>query len=184
MKLGSQAGTEGGTALTEKEGERRLSNDVYISEKGWRINFPAGWEAVKTEKTEGVIKKPVSGPADWATIEVSSLRQGKVADSGNYLKLFKESLIAGESGLENAALAEEPYVERQEETGLTRFVFIIDFDGAVAGTKVRQRFYMVEYRTQSGVGFVIKARVPVESWGGYQKVIKESIDSFKIEGKE
>ena len=75
---------------------------------------------------------------------------------------------------------EDPYEERQEETGLTRFVFIIDFDGVIAERSMRQRFYMVEYRTESGVGFVIKARVPVESWGKYEAVIKESIDTFGV----
>ncbi len=170
----------GGTPQAVKEKAQRLSDDVYKSEKGWEIRFPAGWEAVKTEKSEGVIKKPVGGPTDWAMIEVSSLAQGKVADTGNYLKLFKESLAAGKSGLENPVLVEDPYEERQEETGLTRFVFIIDFDGVIAERKMRQRFYMVEYRTQSGVGFVIKARVPVESWGKFEKIIKESVDTFSV----
>ncbi len=180
IKLGSQTETEDRTVQTIKEETLRLSDDVYKSEKGWEINFPAGWEAVKTEKSEGVIKKPVAGPTDWAMIEVSSLVQGKVADTGNYLKLFKESLAAGKSGLENPVLVEDPYEEKQEETGLTRFVFIIDFDGVIAKINMRQRFYMVEYRTQSGVGFVIKARVPVESWGKYEKIIKESVDTFSI----
>src|SRR3989344_3494285 len=174
--------TEAGKVATEavKEETQRLAEEVYKSEKGWEIQFPAGWEVVKGEKSEGVIKKPVSGPTDWATIEVSSLAQGKVADSGNYLKLLKESLIAGKSGLENAVLVEDPYEERQEETGLTRLVFIIDFDGVIAERNMRQRFYMVEYRTESGVGFVIKARVPVESWGKYEKIITESIDTFSV----
>ncbi|MBI2326594.1 hypothetical protein HYU91_04390 [Candidatus Collierbacteria bacterium] len=180
IKLGSQTETENRTVQTIKEETPRLSDDVYKSEKGWEINFPAGWEAVKTEKSEGVIKKPVAGPTDWAMIEVSSLAQGKVADTGNYLKLFKESLAAGKSGLENPVLVEDPYEEKQEETGLTRFVFIIDFDGVIAKINMRQRFYMVEYRTQSGVGFVIKARVPVESWEKYEKIIKESVDTFSI----
>lgn len=177
-KVDFKAGGE--TTQTVKEEEQRLSDDVYKSEKGWEIKFPAGWEVMKTEKSEGVIKKPTSGPTDWATIEVSSLAQGKVADTGNYLKLFKESLAAGKSGLENPVLVEEPYEEKQEETGLTRFVFIIDFDGVIAGTKMRQRFYMIEYRTESGIGFVIKARVPVESWGKYEKIIKESMDTFQV----
>ncbi|MFZ2201963.1 MAG: hypothetical protein WAV56_01050 [Microgenomates group bacterium] len=180
LSVGSQAGTGGGTTQAMKEEAQRLSDDVYKSEKGWEIQFPAGWEVVKGEKSEGVIKKPVSNAADWATIEVSSLPQGKVIDSGNYLKLFKESFNAGKSGLENAVLAEDPYEERQEETGLTRFVFIIDFDGVIAERSVRQRYYMVEYRTESGVGFVIKARMPVESWGKYEKIIKESVDTFVI----
>ena len=180
IKLGSQTEVEGRTVQTIKEETQRLSNDVYKSEKGWEINFPAGWEAVKTEKSEGVIKKPVSGPTDWAMIEVSSLVQGKVADTGNYLKLFKESLAAGKSGLENPVLVEDPYEEKQEETGLTRFVFIIDFDGVIAKRNMRQRFYMIEYRTQSGIGFVIKARVPVESWVKYEKIIKESVDTFQV----
>lgn len=180
IKLGSQTEIEDRTGQTVKEEEQRLSDDVYKSEKGWEIKFPMGWEVMKTEKSEGVIKKPTSGPTDWAMIEVSSLAQGKVADTGNYLKLFKESLAAGKSGLENPVLVEDPYEEKQEETGLTRFVFIIDFDGVIAGRKMRQRYYMVEYRTQSGVGFVIKARVPVESWGKYEKIIKESVDTFSI----
>ena len=180
IKLGSQTEARDGTVQTVKEETQRLSDDVYKSEKGWEINFPAGWEAVKTEKSEGVIKKPVGGPTDWAMIEVSSLVQGKVANTGNYLKLFKESLAAGKSGLENPVLVEDPYEEKQEETGLTRFVFIIDFDGVIAKINMRQRFYMIEYRTQSGVGFVIKARVPVESWGKYEKIIKESVDTFSV----
>lgn len=180
IKLGSQSEIEGKTPQPAKEETQRLSNDVYKSEKGWEIKFPAGWEVMKTEKSEGVIKKPTSGPTDWAMIEVGSLAQGKVVDTGNYLKLFKESLAAGKSGLENPVLVEDPYEEKQEETGLTRFVFIIDFDGVIAGTKMRQRFYMVEYRTESGVGFVIKARMPVESWGKYEKIIKESVDTFQV----
>lgn len=179
LSVGSQAGV-GGAAEAVKEEEQRLADDAYKSDKGWEINFPAGWEAVKGEKSEGVIKKPVSSAADWATIEVGSLERGKVADSGNYLKLFKESINAGKSGLENAVLVEDPYEERQEETGLTRFVFIIDFDGVIAERNMRQRYYMVEYRTESGVGFVIKARVPVESWSKYEKIIKESVDTFVI----
>ena len=180
VSIGSQANGGGGTAESGKEEAQRLADEVYKSDKGWEIQFPTGWEVVKGEKAEGVIKKPVSSVTDWASIEVSSLAQGKVADSGNYLKLFKESLIAGKSGLENAVLVEDPYEERQEETGLTRFVFIIDFDGVIAERSMRQRFYMVEYRTESGVGFVIKARVPVESWGKYEAVIKESIDTFGV----
>ncbi len=180
LSVGSQTEAGGGVTEAVKEEVPRLADDVYKSDNGWEIQFPAGWEVIKGEKSEGVVKKPVSSATDWASIEVSSPARGKVTDSGNYLKLFKESLIAGKSGLENAVLVEDPYEERQEETGLTRFVFIIDFDGVIAERNMRQRFYMVEYRTESGVGFVIKARVPVEAWGKYEKIIKESVDTFKV----
>ena len=178
LSVGSQTEAGGGATEAVKEEAQSLAENAYKSEKGWKMNFPAGWEVVKGEKSEGVIKKPVSSMADWAAIEVSSLAQGKVADSGNYLKLFKESFAAGKSGLENAVLVEDPYEERQEETGVTRFVFIIDFDGVIAGSTLRQRIFMVEYRNESGDGFLIKAKAPVESWNKYEKIIKESIDTF------
>ncbi len=180
VKIGSQA--EGGKATGEtvKEEGQRLADEYYVSEKGWRMKFPFGWEVVKEGKTEGVIKKPVGSVTNWAMIQVSPLARKAVVDSGEYLRLFKESFAAGKAGLENGVLV-DAYEEEQEETGLRRFAFVIDFDGTISGTKMRQRIYWVHfYPTDGGDGVAIMSKTPVETWGSYEKIIKESVDTFSL----
>lgn len=167
-QVGAQTGVE----------EQRLADDVYKSEKGWQIKFPAGWEVIRGEKSEGVIRKPVSGATDWATIEIGSTDRTKEVDSGEYLAMMKQGLGSA-SGFRNAVLVEEPYEEKQENTGWRRFVFTVDYDGVIAKQTMRLRLYSLQYfPAERGSGFVIMARVPVESWGRYEKIIKESVDTF------
>lgn len=180
VSLGSRAetGSRGGESETVEL--QKLASDVYKSDKGWQIQFPAGWEIIKGEKSEGVIRKPVTSVTDWAEIEVSPLVRDETFDSGDYLKLVKDTFAAGKSGLENGALV-EAYEERQEGTGLKRLVIIVESDGVVAETKMRQRIYRYEiYPAKGDDGFLIMARLPVEALDKYGAVITGSVDTFEL----
>lgn len=179
-KVDLKAGTGGTSGGTTREEAQRLADDAYKSEKGWEINFPAGWEVIKDEKSEGVIKRPVGSVTNWATIEIGTIDRTKEVDSGEYLAAMKQGLGAA-TGFKNAVLAEEPFEERQEGGGWRRFVFMVDYDGVIAQQTMRLRLYSLQYfPAKSGNGFVIMARVPVESWGKYEAVIKESSDTFVV----
>ncbi|OGD71610.1 hypothetical protein A3A84_02985 [Candidatus Collierbacteria bacterium RIFCSPLOWO2_01_FULL_50_23] len=181
LNVGSQAETGGGNTQSVTEEKQRLADDVYKSEKGWEIQFPAGWEVVKGETSEGVIKKPVSGVADWATIEVKMAVRLSEVDSGGYLNGMKYVLEAGKTNLKNAVFVEDPYEEKSEETGWRRFVFTFDYDDVVSDKTIRERVLKMEYYPpEKGDGILITARAPVESWGKYEKIIKESVDTFSM----
>lgn len=167
-QVGSQTGEE----------EQRLADDTYKSDKGWEINFPAGWEVIKDKESEGVMKKPTGSVTNWATIEIGGTERVKEVDSGEYLAMMKQALGSA-TGFKNAVLAEEPFEERQDGGGWRRFVFMVDYDGVIAEQTMRLRLYSLQYfPATEGDGFVIMARVPVESWGKYEKIIKESVDTF------
>ena len=175
FKLG---GTGDGATQAVKEEEQRLADDAYKSEKGWEINFPEGWEVIKDEKSEGVIKRPVGSVTNWATIEIGATERTKEVDSGEYLAMMKQGLGSA-TGFKNAVLVEEPFEEVSDETGWGRFVFTVDYDGVIAKQTMRLRLYSLQYfPAKSGDGFVIMARMPVESWCRYEKIIKESVDTF------
>lgn len=169
----------GGVSTQEGQEEtQRLSDDVYVSEKGWEIKFPEGWEVIKDEKSEGVIKRPVGSVTNWATIEIGTNERTKEVDAGTYLVMMKQGLSSA-TGFKNAAFAEEPFEEVSDETGWKRFVFMVDYDGVISQRTMRLRLYSLQYfPAKSGDGFVIMARVPVESWPKYEKILKESVDTF------
>ena len=180
VSVGSQTKSGSGASESTTEEQQKLASDVYKSDMGWQIQFPAGWEVVKGEKSEGVIKKPVTSPTDWAAIEVSPLVRDETFDSGNYLKLAREAFAAGKSGLENGTLV-EAYEERQETTGSRRLVIIVEADGVVSGIKMRQRIYRFEiYPAKSYDGFMIMVKLPVESLAKYEQIIMQAVDTFKI----
>jgi len=179
LSVGSQTEAGGGATEAVKEEAQSLAENAYKSEKGWEINFPAGWEVVKGEKSEGVIKKPVSSVNDWVAIEVKATSRFPEINSGGYISGMKYTLESGKAGLKGAVFAEEPYEEAEESTGWRRFVFPIEYDDVFGGQAMRIRLFRVEYYpSKSGDGFVIMARTPVESWNKYEKIIKESIDTF------
>jgi hypothetical protein len=162
---------------------QRLSDEYYKSDKGWQIKFPVGWGAVKDEKWEGVVKKPKGAATNWAMIRIGPITRLKEVDAGGYLEILKQGFNSGKS-FKNAVLFEEPYEERRESSDWRRFVFTVDYDDLVAGQTVRVRLLMWQhFPTKGGSGIVIMATTPVESMGKYEKIIKESVGSFKVDGR-
>lgn len=161
---------------------QKLTEEYYKSDKGWQIKFPAGWGAVKDEKWEGVVKKPKKVATDWAMIRIGPVTRLKEVDGGGYLETLKQGFSSGKS-FKNAVLFEEPYEERRESNDWRRFVFTVDYDDLVAGQTVRVRLAMWQhFLTKGGSGIVIMATTPVESWSKYEKIIKESVGTFKVDG--
>lgn len=177
-KVDFKAGGE--TAQIAKEEEQRLSDEVYISEKGWKINFPAGWEATKDGKWEGVVKKPQGVITNWAMMRIGEITRLKEVDGGRYIEAMKQGFASGKS-FKNAVLVEEPYEEAQKDTGWRRFVFTVDFDEVVAQQTMKVRLVMWQYfPAKNGSGIVIMGSSPVESWSKYEKIIKDSADTFQV----
>lgn len=165
-----------------KEENLKLAEEYYKSDGGWQIKFPVGWGVVKDEKWEGVVKKPKKIAADWAMIKIGPITRLKEVDGGGYLEALKQGFNSGKS-FKNAVLFEEPYEERREGNDWKRFVFTVDYDDLVAGKTVRVRLLMWQhFPTKGGTGIVIMATTPVESWAKYEKILKESVGTFKVDG--
>ncbi len=179
VKIGSQA--KNGDVLIEPRVEVfSLAKEAYKSENGWEINFPTGWDPIKGEGAEGVIKKPTN-LSDWAMMEVKVTKRQPEIDSGGYISRMKKVLEMGKTELKGAVFFEEPYEEVQEASDWKRYVFIFDYDDVISDKTVRVRLLKMEYYPpKSGDGYLILARIPVDSWEKYEKIIKESMGTFLL----
>ena len=180
MAVGGKANfTVGNTAGTANAKET-LNANTYKSNKGWLLQFPAGWEEIEDEKWEGVAKKSQNKATNLATIRIGPIRRLNQVDTGEYIEFMKEGFASGKS-FENAVFVEEPYEERQEGGGWRRFVFMVDYDDTTLQQPIRVRLLMWQYFPEnSGEGVVIMAAAPVEAWSKYEKIVKESVDTFVV----
>lgn len=148
----------------------------YKSESGWSMVVPAGWEVVKDKESEGFIKKPSGSPTDWAAIEIKPLERTAEIDSGRHLETIKKGIPLV---FKSAKIVSEPGEELT--SGMKVFLVIYDYDAQIGGRTIRLRAAAAEFfPAKTGSGFLVIARVPVESWDSYERVMRSAVATFTL----
>ncbi len=143
---------------------------TYESKFGWSMNQPSGWKLGEFEKSAGF-----KSPDNAAFVEAATSKRLKQVDNTKlYLDGVKLFLTSGEAKLKNLTMVSEP--TQDSWNGWKRFIFVFEYDSS-GGKRIRQVRWEL-YPESKGDGFVLRGEVLTEQLSKYEKVIRETMESF------